>query len=384
VTDTRLARLYRSSQLTRTRQRRCDSEPRLSRGCPDVALLPDSCGSTMPDSADLSRVLALSNKGNELERKGHDARAAEKFSRAAEEAEQACPHPDSLVTCALRIEQLNSLLRHASSPAAPADADDALREACLRLLPSVLAVVERRKAAGTLLPGSCSPVEEAYHMAVKRHDLEHCQGCPQAIAAELAAVLAKYVGLETYFCVAANVAYMLCDLDFLKSAFVLSDEQKHAAYLFLASAVDLMTPQRDYEGWLFGEPELVNHLRDLIPALSELDNPEAKLCAAWRRVLRSGVLRARGIDEGIEASNQLDASIRAATRADLAAGRLQQCALACCAARESHASQFKRCGACRTVCYCCREHQVEDWSSHKAACKAARTAAADPAGASGA
>jgi hypothetical protein len=120
----------------------------------------------------------------------------------------------------------------------------------------------------------------------------------------------------------------------------------------------------------------VRYLRILIPTVSDADEPETKkLCAAWQRLLRSCVLRARGIDQGIDETVQFNARIHAAQDADVAAGRLQQCALASCAARESHASQFKRCGACRTVCYCCRDHQVEDWPNHKAACKAARKAA---------
>ena len=55
-----------------------------------------------------------------------------------------------------------------------------------------------------------------------------------------------------------------------------------------------------------------------------------------------------------------------------AQGRLRACALASCAAREAHEAQFKKCAACLTVCYCCREHQVADWPAHKVACKAAR------------
>jgi hypothetical protein len=35
------------------------------------------------------------------------------------------------------------------------------------------------------------------------------------------------------------------------------------------------------------------------------------------------------------------------------------------------------------VCYCCREHQVEYWPNHKAACKAARKAAAEEGAGSG-
>ena len=62
--------------------------------------------------------------------------------------------------------------------------------------------------------------------------------------------------------------------------------------------------------------------------------------------------------------------------AEAAVRGLHTCALAGCAAKEVHVSQFKKCGACKTVAYCCREHQVEDWPAHKAACKAARKAAA--------
>jgi hypothetical protein len=168
---------------------------------------------------------------------------------------------------------------------------------------------------------------------------------------------------------------MLQNADGLKCVFVLSDEQKNAAYMFLASAVDLMARPRDYNSWLRGEPVLVKQLRLLIPAVSGTDEPATrKLRAAWQRLLQSGMLRAHDIDKGIDTTHQANARIHAAAAAEVAAGRLQQCALAGCAASESHASQFKRCGACRAVCYCCRDHQLADWPSHKAACKAARKA----------
>jgi hypothetical protein len=185
------------------------------------------------------------------------------------------------------------------------------------------------------------------------------------------------VGVETYVLAGSSAAFMFNKMALLVRVLVVPNDQICAACLFLASAVDLMTLPREYDTWLRGEPELVRQLRVLIPAVSGMDDSEAKiLCASWRRLLSSGVLRARGIDEGIDTALQFTARTRAAAGADLAAGRLQQCALAGCSARESHASQFKRCGACKTVVYCCREHQVEDWPSHKTACKAAREAAA--------
>jgi hypothetical protein len=64
------------------------------------------------------------------------------------------------------------------------------------------------------------------------------------------------------------------------------------------------------------------------------------------------------------------------TAAATAAARgLHFCALHSCGAQEVHASHFKRCSACSAVVYCCKEHQVQDWPAHKAACRAARKAA---------
>jgi hypothetical protein len=92
---------------------------------------------------------------------------------------------------------------------------------------------------------------------------------------------------------------------------------------------------------------------------------------AWRRVERSGAIAMRMLyaDDGstTSISTRLDAAA-----AEAAVRGLRECALAGCASKEVHVSQFKRCGACRTVAYCCRDHQLADWPAHKAACKAAR------------
>jgi hypothetical protein len=78
-----------------------------------------------------------------------------------------------------------------------------------------------------------------------------------------------------------------------------------------------------------------------------------------------------------EADNGI-AKMRSRLAAAAAAPSLRGCAHAACAAREAHAAQFKLCSACRAVCYCSKAHQAEDWPAHKAACKAARRAAAAP------
>jgi len=40
-----------------------------------------------------------------------------------------------------------------------------------------------------------------------------------------------------------------------------------------------------------------------------------------------------------------------------------------CHSRENQKKKFKCCGACRMVCYCCKECQDADWTDHKSFCK---------------
>ncbi len=119
------------------------------------------------------------------------------------------------------------------------------------------------------------------------------------------------------------------------------------------------------------------------------DAADAVLEGAWHALERSGVLRERGLigDEAWEAVDNSTLSMHVRGIAARTAPGLRSCALARCASREAHPAHFKRCGGCSTVVYCSKEHQVEDWPGHKAACKAARNAAAqahDAAGPSGA
>ncbi len=93
--------------------------------------------------------------------------------------------------------------------------------------------------------------------------------------------------------------------------------------------------------------------------------------------MQSGVLADRDMDSlHARLDRQIDER-RTAVAAAAAAPGLRTCALATCDAREQHPKHFKSCAACRIPAYCCKEHQSEDWPSHKAACKAARKAAAE-------
>ncbi len=110
----------------------------------------------------------------------------------------------------------------------------------------------------------------------------------------------------------------------------------------------------------------------------------ARILDAWRRMQSSGVLQRRGILQCVRRNDAAVAHAAATAAATVAARGLHVCALPTCGAQEVHASQFKRCSACLSVVYCCKQHQVEDWPAHKAACRAARKAEQDADEASGA
>jgi hypothetical protein len=101
--------------------------------------------------------------------------------------------------------------------------------------------------------------------------------------------------------------------------------------------------------------------------------------AAWTRVQASGVLQRRGL---IIAYADMTSAVAEGMReckavnARKASRGLRSCGLASCGAKEAHVDHYKRCSACKTIVYCCKEHQLADWPAHKAACKAARKAAA--------
>jgi len=104
-----------------------------------------------------------------------------------------------------------------------------------------------------------------------------------------------------------------------------------------------------------------------------------QLSDAWARVQASGVLQRRDLHiagKDMTSEREENRHHREAADARQEKRGLRSCGLASCGAKEAHVSHFKGCGACKTVFYCCREHQLEDWPAHKAACKAARKAAA--------
>ena len=320
-----------------------------------------------------------------LHHKGHFARAAEKFGAAAAAAVQELAAEDCLVVALLRAFQAESLSYHSTAPTLTvAEADETCQTVMSVLLPQCMSTLTRRKAAGTLLPGSCRAAEVTWFRVVMEGRLLR-SGASAEVARKGAKAAAPTLGVDAYMLPAAVALSMLFRM---KPHNLLRELQlSHAA--FVASALDVMAQPRELPIFVDGRmrAELASAPERMLARIARLTFPNAHgsdldhaavslMVDAWRRFERSGALVTRSLGGDPGAGIMSVAESHDAAAAEAAVRGLHACALAGCAAKEVHVSQFKRCGACRTVAYCCREHQLADWPAHKAACKAARENAA--------
>jgi hypothetical protein len=332
-------------------------------------------------AVDVSRVVSLANKAETLTSKGHWARAAEIYAEAVATA-QALHQPDCLIVAHLQTSHGEALLMHAKTAGVPeARRTELLRCALLELLPAAMASLERRLAADTLLAGACRPYEVAYFAAKMAHGYAlaaNAAACVPPTAEELSAWSA-YVGYNAYIRT-AGVALELCALRtdvFTSQTLNLPEATAVACSVFVERAFGMMQLRTAdasmVEAGLVLNAQIVIEEERCFNATTS-NAWHARILAAWRRLQSSGVLQRRGIQQTMSVADA-DFARAAATAAATAAARgLRVCALHSCGAQEVHASHFKRCSACLSIVYCCKEHQVQGWPAHKAACRAARKA----------
>ena len=328
----------------------------------------------------ITRVEAFFKKADELAEKGHLLRAAENFGRAAEAARPL--GSDNLVTLDMQMQRGKVLCFFALNAPDATDARDLAshRSEFIALLSGAVAALERRRAAGTLLEGRCNAAEEAWS-ATRWLQQKEC-------TAAMAAFLAPLVGYEAFIHAAGNASGVLARAH--RFAAECSAAQFQSFVEHAVHAAELMQQPR-----LHGNVPMQLEARftaALRRAVSEegahgLDARLKQLLAdTWQRLQRSGVLEVRGIEKLNESMMPTQRAFGAIVHKSLYAPGLRRCALPGCGAKEAHPTHFKSCAACRTVVYCCREHQVAGWPSHKKACKAVCKAAEeeDGAGPSGA
>ena len=323
-----------------------------------------------------ARAVSFATKADELLDKGHLLRAAENYGRAAEAARAL--GVDNLVALNMQLHQGNPLCIFVTWPDA-AVAPRVLaahRAELITLLSGVMAALERRRVAGTLLEGKCTAVEEAWRANELQRDNANM---PAVVAASWAAL----VGYNLFLHAANNASEVLARARLFAAecsgAHFLSFAQ-HAAH-----AAELMQqPRRHGNIAMDLEAVFADELRRAVAAIGANNGLSARvvqlLAGAWERLQRSGVLQARRLEDRIGALASYRRNFITTVHKSMTAPGLRTCALPGCGAKEAHPAHFKSCAACRAVVYCCREHQVAGWPGHKKACKAARKAAAAEAG----
>ena len=111
------------------------------------------------DATTQSEVLKLALRACKLMNCAHYARAAEKLAAALALTERSMP-PDCLVCAFLHAEKARSLYLHSRAKGVSEPEKFNLLGVILDdELPALMACVERRRAADTLMPGRCLPAE---------------------------------------------------------------------------------------------------------------------------------------------------------------------------------------------------------------------------------
>ena len=326
--------------------------------------------------AEVLRITELAEKAN---KKHRWARTAELYGRAAALADAAGAASDSLVVAMLRIRRARVLAAQTAATEESisatewlALADEAWASAC-----QVARTVCARLDAGTLLPPgalrsdelafsrSLGQVNVRVYFSDRLGDAAFVQRGLSLLGYEVA-LLSGDVLLRLFCCqIAKTGADVSAAQDFVLRVLALVVQVRHdfqvplVSELYLASLLQVVISPKQ-RAIVRGE-KLNERFYDALVAACE--------APAFREALRAhGTLSvlASGILEAVEEEGE------ARSAADVAAHGLRTCALPACGAQEATVQQFKFCGGCKRVAYCCAEHAKAHWKAgHKAACRAA-------------
>ena len=330
---------------------------------------------------DVSELVVLSKKANELYRKSHYERSLEKW-RAALAAAEALGAEDCVLVATLKTEVARTLYACESARMGVRLSQAVFRE-LLDLHAACAAILRRRRDAGTLLEGKCRPIEERWFAEFIAN------GLPQDIV-ETASVLLRGEALLVGYNSFLDVSYscmVLLRIAVAHGLFERGGEAERAFSSFtcdlMDEAVALMVLPRVQKNHTFMEVAILATSQEVLQTFARAPEHRewhSRVAAALARLCQSGVLEKRDLrsDKVARVQARLQQNADHADRerdAAAVSGQLKSCALASCDAKEAHVSHFGKCSACKAVVYCCRDHQQADWPAHKAACKAARKAA---------
>ena len=289
-------------------------------------------------------------------------RCAELSDRAAKHAERLYGD-NSLVVAHLRMNEANCL-REAARASTSFSEKEGLRRCAWALLLPVQALVLRRLADNTLLPGTNKVEEVTFSVRLQAAFACKAKELPVPSEADL-----QHLGVVLgYITLLEAVYHTLALLKEMRGS-VLPCESAHS---FVLSVLDAIPRTASLDAKLSSEEDLV--------AMIELYmNFDPSFCAAvlrkWRSSAVADVLRARGaLQTGVAAFQEDIAEFEARRRADVEKIGLRECALPACDKMERTVREFKQCSGCRSVWYCSPEHQMLDWGAHKKDCQKLDTA----------
>ena len=258
---------------------------------------------------------------------------------------------------------------------------EALRRRAWAILVPVHALLLRRLADNTLLPGTMKE-EEVTYFARSQAFWYKAQGKPVPSEVVLQG-LGVGLGYETLLKAVFLTLNLLAELRD-------SARPRENAHSFVLTALDVIPRTATMQFIMLpGEAGLVAMMEtNMKPQFFE-----PSFCAAvlrkWRSSAVADVLRARGVlQTGVAAHQEGIAAFEARQRADIEKIELRECAWPSCDKVERTVREFKQCSGCRSVWYCSPEHHTLDWGAHKKDCqkldKARRAAMAAGGEASGA
>ena len=292
-----------------------------------------------------------------------------RYARAVELAAEAATHAEalfadnSLVVANLHMlgsENLNCLSCRASSGAEW----EAYARQSWALLLFTIAILLRRLESNTLLPGTIRQ-EELDYAVHERAACAKAKNENEPVSPAVLRILVSTMGYSTL------VNAMFRSLDLLPLPWW-PVAQTRIVESFVLQGLDVIPRTAGIPAGLlaveYGLVAVIEH-KDMSPRRY---NPIffASVLRKWRSEAVSCVLRSRGVlQTGIAATEQSSAEFKARQRADIAKHGLRDCALPSCSKTENTVKEFSGCSGCRTVVYCCLEHQALDWRAHKKACR---------------
>ena len=331
-----------------------------------------------PPPEELAAFYALVEKKVTAEFLSRDTRCAELSDRAATHAARLWGD-NSLVVAELRVGKVVSLrsMAHASTSSSE---QEALRRRAWAILVPVHALLLRRLANNTLLPGTIKEEEVTFYARLQAfaYKAKNEPVLSEAVLQGFGVVL----GYETLLYAVVLTLALLVELHG-------SGLPHKGAHSFGLTALDAIPRTKTMNAKLSSEVNLVA----MMETNMKPQNFEPSFCAAvlrkWRSSAVANVLRARGVlQTAVAARQESIAEFEARQRADIEKIGLRECAWPSCDKVERTVREFKQCSGCRSVWYCSPEHHTIDWGVHKKEChkldKARRAAMAAGGEASGA